>query len=268
MPTGQRRFFLLPRSTPRIPGGLAFPFLAAALLLAGCVRSGPPADLVIINGAEPESLDPGLLTGQADGRVALELFEGLTRYDPTNAAPIPGLAESWDISPDGRVYTFHLRPNAVWSSGEPITARDFVYSWLRVLNPGTASEYAGVLFYLKNGEEYCSGNIRDASQVGVKAMDDHTLRVGALVLDVARREATIGARSAHLSDREFRVLHHLVEHAGEVISRERLLSEVWGYHFDPGSNVVEVCVRRLRKKLGEEAPIETVRHAGYRLRAA
>ena len=177
MPTGQRRFFLLPRSTPRIPGGLAFPFLAAALLLAGCVRSGPPADLVIINGAEPESLDPGLLTGQADGRVALELFEGLTRYDPTNAAPIPGLAESWEISPDGRVYTFHLRPHAVWSSGEPITARDFVYSWLRVLNPGTASEYAGVLFYLKNGEEYCSGNIRDASQVGVKAMDDHTLRV-------------------------------------------------------------------------------------------
>src|SRR5213596_969567 len=171
-----------PRAVPagswREPSSwLIFPLLVAVLLLAGCTRSVPSADLVIINGAEPESLDPGLLTGQADGRVALELFEGLTRYDPTNAAPIPGLAESWDISPDGRVYTFHLRPNAVWSSGEPITARDFVYSWLRVLNPGTASEYAGVLFYLKNGEEYCSGNIRDASQVGVKAMDDHTLRV-------------------------------------------------------------------------------------------
>jgi DNA-binding response OmpR family regulator len=53
-----------------------------------------------------------------------------------------------------------------------------------------------------------------------------------------------------------------------VISRERLLSEVWGYHFDPGSNVVDVCVRRLRRKLGEDAPIETVRHAGYRLVAA
>src|SRR5438034_5446780 len=151
--------------------------LLAALFVAGCARSEPPADLVIINGAEPEALDPGILTGQADGRVALELFEGLTRYDPTNATPIPGLAESWEISPGGRVYTFQLRPHAVWSSGEPITARDFVYSWLRVLNPGTASEYAGVLFYLKNGEEYCSGNIRDASQVGVKAMDDHTLRV-------------------------------------------------------------------------------------------
>ena len=83
---------------------------------------------------------------------------------------------------------------------------------------------------------------------------------------VARRG--IGELVADLSDREFRLLHHLVEHAGTIVSRERLLSEVWGYHFDPGSNVVEVCVRRLRKKLGAEAPIETVRHAGYRVRAA
>jgi two-component system copper resistance phosphate regulon response regulator CusR len=97
---------------------------------------------------------------------------------------------------------------------------------------------------------------------------DQMLQVGALVLDVARREARIGSHAAQLSDREFRLLHHLVEHPGEVISRERLLSEVWGYHFDPGSNVVDVCVRRLRKKLGAQAPIETVRHAGYRLVAA
>jgi len=97
---------------------------------------------------------------------------------------------------------------------------------------------------------------------------DQMLQVGALVLDVARREARIGSHAAQLSDREFHLLHHLVEHPGEVISRERLLSEVWGYHFDPGSNVVDVCVRRLRKKLGAQAPIETVRHAGYRLVAA
>src|SRR5207247_9181401 len=77
-----------------------------------------------------------------------------------------------------------------------------------------------------------------------------------------------GSVTTQLSDREFRVLHHLVEHAGDVISRERLLSEVWGYHFDPGSNVVDVCIRRLRKKLGADAPIETIRHAGYRLTAA
>jgi two-component system, OmpR family, response regulator len=96
----------------------------------------------------------------------------------------------------------------------------------------------------------------------------HVLRSGTLVLDLARREARLGSVTAHLSDREFRVLHHLVEHAGEVMSRERLLSEVWGYHFDPGSNVVDVCIRRLRAKLGSDAPIETVRHAGYRLTSA
>ena len=98
--------------------------------------------------------------------------------------------------------------------------------------------------------------------------DRQVLRSGTLVLDLARREARLGSVTVHLSDREFRVLHHLLEHRGEVISRERLLSEVWGYHFDPGSNVVDVCIRRLRKKLGADAPIETVRHAGYRRTAA
>jgi two-component system, OmpR family, copper resistance phosphate regulon response regulator CusR len=88
---------------------------------------------------------------------------------------------------------------------------------------------------------------------------------GGLTLDVPRRQATLRGVVAELSDREFRLLHHLVRHQGEVVSRERLLSDVWGYHFDPRSNVVDVCVRRLRKKLGEEAPIETVRHGGYRL---
>ena len=98
--------------------------------------------------------------------------------------------------------------------------------------------------------------------------NDHVVSAGTIVLDLARREARVGGDVAHLTDREFRVLHQLVEHAGEVLSRERLLSEVWGYHFDPGSNVVDVCIRRLRKKLGADAPIETVRHVGYRLTAA
>jgi DNA-binding response OmpR family regulator len=98
--------------------------------------------------------------------------------------------------------------------------------------------------------------------------DEHVLQAGRIVLDLARRQARIGELVTDLSDREFRLLHHLLLHAGEVISRERLLAEVWGYGFDPGSNVVDVCVRRLRLKLGPDAPIETVRHAGYRLAAA
>jgi DNA-binding response OmpR family regulator len=92
-----------------------------------------------------------------------------------------------------------------------------------------------------------------------------TVTVGSLTLDLARRRAHVGERTADLSDREFKLLYHLVAHAGEVVSRERLLSEVWGYSFDPGSNVVDVCIRRLRTKLGSPSPIETVRHAGYRL---
>jgi DNA-binding response OmpR family regulator len=97
--------------------------------------------------------------------------------------------------------------------------------------------------------------------------DGNVMQTGRLRLDLARRQAFVGEHVADLSDREFRLLHHLVLHAGEVVSRERLLSEIWGYHFDPGSNVVDVCIRRLRKKLGADA-VETVRHAGYKVAAA
>ena len=103
---------------------------------------------------------------------------------------------------------------------------------------------------------------------GRDASGGASLRIGQLSLDLARRRAETEAGSIDLSDREFRLLYHLAAHAGEIVSRERLLSEVWGYSFDPGSNVVDVCVRRLRKKLGPEWPIETVRHAGYRLATA
>lgn len=91
------------------------------------------------------------------------------------------------------------------------------------------------------------------------------LRAGRLELDLTTREARVGALRAALSDREFRLLGYLVEHSGEAVGRERLLSEVWGYGFDPGSNVVDVCVRRIRRRLGPETPIETVRGVGYRI---
>ena len=104
-----------------------------------------------------------------------------------------------------------------------------------------------------------------------RTADDHDfsrIRVGSLVLDLTRRTARVQDRTVDLSDREFRLLFHLASHPGEIVSRERLLSEVWGYSFDPGSNVVDVCVRRLRKKLGSVEAIETVRNAGYRVAAA
>jgi DNA-binding response OmpR family regulator len=100
--------------------------------------------------------------------------------------------------------------------------------------------------------------------VGAAELDGSVLRAGPLELDFARRRARVRGGSANLTDREFRLLHHLARHAGEVISREQLLAEVWGYHFDPQSNVVDVCIRRLRKKLGTDS-IETVRNVGYRV---
>jgi oligopeptide transport system substrate-binding protein len=145
-------------------------------LFSGCAPHEPPADITIINGSEPESLDPAIITGQPEFRIVIGLFEGLTRLDPQTARPIPGLAESWEISPDGLDYTFHLRTNLVWSIGEPITADDVVYSWIRSLNPATASDYAGQLFYLKNAEDFNAGKILDAAQVGVRALDRFTVQ--------------------------------------------------------------------------------------------
>jgi oligopeptide transport system substrate-binding protein len=145
-------------------------------LLAGCARHESPADITIINTAEPETLDPALLTGIPEMRIAIGMFEGLTRLDPKTAQPVPGLAQSWDISPDGKIYTFHLRTNLVWSTGGPITADDVVYSWIRTLDPSTASDYAGQLFYLKNAEDFNAGKIKDSSLVGIRAPDKFTVR--------------------------------------------------------------------------------------------
>jgi oligopeptide transport system substrate-binding protein len=145
--------------------------------IAGCVRHEPRADIVIINYIEPESLDPAIITGVAEMRIVSSLFEGLTRTDPKTSDPVPGLAERWEISPDGRTYTFHLRTNLLWSTGEPITSEDVVYSWIRALDPATASDYAGQLFYLVNGEDFNSSKIKDPSKVGVHALDQYTVRV-------------------------------------------------------------------------------------------
>jgi oligopeptide transport system substrate-binding protein len=155
--------------------GIGLGLLCVALL--GCSNSKEKPDLVIINGAEPESLDPAILTVQADGRVARSIFEGLTRLSPGDATPIPGLSDHWDISEDGTTYTFHIRTNAIWSTGEAITADDVVYSWIRALDPLTAADYAGQFFYIKNGEAFNSAKIKDPKQVGIRALDSRTLQV-------------------------------------------------------------------------------------------
>jgi DNA-binding response OmpR family regulator len=92
------------------------------------------------------------------------------------------------------------------------------------------------------------------------------LRIGRLVLDLRYRSADTGAGPVTLAAREFLLLHHLVRHRDEICTREELLSDVWGYSFDPGTNVVDVCVRRLRAKLGANV-IETIRNVGYSFHA-
>jgi len=94
------------------------------------------------------------------------------------------------------------------------------------------------------------------------------LRVGELVVDLQHREARLGGAAFPLSARELGLLHYLAEHNGEVVSRQQLLSEVWGYTFDPGSNIVDVYIARLRRKFNRPTLIETVRHVGYRLVAS
>jgi DNA-binding response OmpR family regulator len=144
-----------------------------------------------------------------------------------------------------------------------LSARSDLQTKLRGFELG-ATDYVAKPFSL----DELLARVRVQLRVARPIEDEHLLRAGRVALDLARRQARIGELVTDLSDREFRLLHHMLMHAGEVVSRERLLAEVWGYGFDPGSNVVDVCVRRLRQKLGPEAPIETVRNAGYRLAAA
>ena len=148
-----------------------------------------------------------------------------------------------------------------------LSARSDLQTKLRGFELG-ATDYVPKPFSLDELLARIRVQLRNASGLDTLTDDEHVLEAGRIVLDLARRQARIGELVTDLTDREFRLLHHLLVHAGEVISRERLLAEVWGYGFDPGSNVVDVCVRRLRLKLGPDAPIETVRHAGYRLAAA
>lgn len=129
------------------------------------------------NLSEPEYIDPGLASGNVETNILLALFEGLVQYNPKGGEPLPGIAERWTLSPDKKVYTFHLRKGVKWNDGHPVVAQDFVYSWERVLNPKTAAKYAFALYYIKNAHPYNTGKLTDPSQLGFKALDDSTLQV-------------------------------------------------------------------------------------------
>jgi oligopeptide transport system substrate-binding protein len=132
------------------------------------------------NGDEPQELDPHVVTGIPEWHIILALFEGLVSKHPADLSIEPGVAESWDISEDHKTYTFHLRRDARWSNGEPVTAGDFVYSWRRSLMPALGNAYAYMFFYIRNAEAFLKGEV-DFSEVGVRALDDRTLQVELVV---------------------------------------------------------------------------------------
>lgn len=103
-------------------------------------------------------------------------MEGLTRVDAKGVAT-PAMAESWEQSEDGKTWTFKIRKNAKWSNGDPVTAKDFEYSWKRTLNPETASQYGYVMYDIEGASDYNNGKVDNADNVGVKALDDNTLQV-------------------------------------------------------------------------------------------
>ncbi len=143
--------------------------IVAAIVLAACsIPNGDekyfgkvalPAEDVVryVSGPEPESLDPQIGTGQVEQRIYVALYEGLVEYDPQTLAPVPAIAERWESNDDSTEFTFHLRPDARWSNGDAITAKDFVYTVRRGLDPKLASRGAGQAYYIKNAKAFNEG---------------------------------------------------------------------------------------------------------------
>jgi oligopeptide transport system substrate-binding protein len=147
----------------------------------------PPEKQVLFfnNGAEPATLDPRNMSGVPEHHIAVALLEGLCRSDPKTLAPLPGVAESWDVSPDGKHYVFHLRATSRWTNQAgadlgPVTAQDFVYAWSRVVKTPEGeepSEYAYVFDWVKGAKDLREGRATDLATFGVRALDDRTLDV-------------------------------------------------------------------------------------------
>ena len=163
-------------------------FLAVAVALvllpsAPRVSAQGAAQEVTVNfltQGEPDSLDPTRIgpASAVNAAVVRQVFEPLLRFDDT-LIPQPAAARSYDVSADGTLYTFHLRPDARWSDGQPVTARQFEFSWKRLLDPGLKAEYAPLFVDagIVGADDFNSGRVATADRVGIRAIDDSTLEV-------------------------------------------------------------------------------------------
>jgi oligopeptide transport system substrate-binding protein len=182
----------------RTPLALALLAALAALVAAGCGGGGSSnnnasgsgggsgklaADqtITIAWGAEPPSLDPGLATDTTSSNVLLNIMDPLVKLDSKTLKPVPSLAQSWDVK--GATVTFHLRHDGKWTNGDPVTANDFVYSWLRTISPELGADYAYQFYGIKGAQEYngCDSKKADCNalkaKVGISAPDKYTLKV-------------------------------------------------------------------------------------------
>ncbi|YCI83240.1 oligopeptide ABC transporter substrate-binding protein OppA [Enterobacteriaceae bacterium] len=163
-----------------VAAGVFSALMAGNVAMAANVPAGvqlaEKQTLVRNNGSEVQSLDPHKIEGVPESNINRDLFEGLLVTD-VDGHPSAGVAEKWD-NKDFKVWTFHLRKDAKWSNGEPVTAQDFVYSWQRLADPNTASPYESYLQYghIANIDDIIAGK-KPATELGVKAIDDHTLEV-------------------------------------------------------------------------------------------
>jgi oligopeptide transport system substrate-binding protein len=158
--------------------------LAVLLLAAGCGRRETPVQignreqiLHLGNAAEPGDLDPSTALAVTDANIIDTLFEGLVIFAADGRTILPGAAERWEISPDGRTYTFHLRPGLKWSNGDPITSADFLYSFRRIIEPKLGSEMAIYADYVAGAADYREEKSHDFSGVGFRAPDPQTFVV-------------------------------------------------------------------------------------------
>src|SRR5260370_36589154 len=141
--------------------------LSLAVVCPGCAApannaffgaTNPPRENVLryVSGSEPETLDPQIPDLQNEARLCMALYEGLTEYDPKTGEPVPALAETWEVNKDSSEFTFHLRHDGPFSNGDPITARDFVYTIRRGLTPGLGSRTGSMAYPLKYAEGFNS----------------------------------------------------------------------------------------------------------------
>jgi oligopeptide transport system substrate-binding protein len=159
-------------------GATSAPTAAAKPTAQAAAQPGGPQEITVnaLQG-EPDNLDPNRSSFATEAAVIRQVFEPLLNFDK-DLKPVPAAASGYDVSPDGKTYTFHLKQGAKWSDGQPVTAKDFVYSFKRILDPALAAEYAS--FFSDAGivgaADYNSGK-GSADDVGVKATDDNTLQI-------------------------------------------------------------------------------------------